>query len=196
MQKGSSTRQAAHGIHPQFIDRWSPRALAGTALAPGELARLLEAARWAPSSGNSQPWRILHALRGGDWFDAFLDLLVPANRIWAERAGALLVIASRTHADDGRPLVNHSYDTGAAWMSLALQASLDGLVCHGIGGFDRDKARHVLRIPEGHLVEAMAVIGHPGDPAQLGETLRAREKPSDRRPVAQWACEGPFSLAP
>ena len=120
--------------------------------------------------------------------------MVPANQAWAKQAGALLLMVSRTHSDDGRPLRNHSYDTGAAWMSLALQASISGLACHGIGGFDPDKARRVLRVPEDFAVEAMAVLGHPGDVAALPEQIRAREKPSDRRAQELSACEGPFSF--
>ena len=196
MIKGSSQRHGQHDVDPLFIDRWSPRALSGEPLSAAQLLQLLEAARWAPSASNSQPWRFLYALRGSDFFPAFLDLLVPANQAWARQAGALLVVLSRTHSDDNRPLRTHSYDTGAAWMSIALQASLSGLVCHGIGGFDHDKARRVLRVPEGYDVEAMAVLGHPGDPAMLPEPARAREKPSDRRPLEQSACEGPFAFQP
>jgi len=194
MIKGSSQRQGQHDVNPLFTDRWSPRALSGEPLTEAQLRQLFEAARWAPSSSNSQPWRILYARRGGDFFPAFLDLLVPANQSWAQKAGALLVVLARTHSDDGRPLVNHAYDTGAAWMSLALQAWLSGIVCHGIGGFDREKARRVLRVPEGYEVQAMAVLGHPGDAAALPEPARAREKPSDRRPQEQSVCEGPFAF--
>jgi nitroreductase len=194
MIKGSTARHRQHDVDALFTDRWSPRALSGEPLTATQLEQLLEAARWAPSASNSQPWRFLYALRDGDFFPAFLDLLVPANQAWAQRAGALLVVLSRTHGDDGRPLRSHSYDTGAAWMSLALQASISGLICHGIGGFDPDKARRVLRVPDGYAVEAMAVLGHPGDAASLTEPLRAREKPSDRRPQEQSACEGPFAF--
>lgn len=195
MDKGSSVRQAAYPIDPMFLDRWSPRAMSGEALSEAELLTLLEAARWAPSSMNFQPWRFLYARRDTDFWPAFLDLLVPGNRAWAERAGALVLFISRTHFDgDGRACVTHSYDTGAAWQSLALQGLRSNFVVHGIQGFDYARARRVLRVPEAYAIEAMAVIGRPGNPAELSESLRARERPSDRRPLAQIACEGPFSL--
>jgi nitroreductase len=192
--KGSSRRHSALAIDAQFLDRWSPRAMSGQPLSEAELMTLLEAARWAPSSGNFQPWRFLYALRGGDFWEVFLDMVVPANRLWAEQAGALVVMVSRTQRDDGRPMRTHSYDTGAAWMSLALQAWKSGLVAHGIQGFDYEKAARVLRVPKEYAVEAMAVLGHPGDPMKLDERLRDRETPSDRRPLAESACEGPFAF--
>ena len=195
MIRGSTRRRTAHPVDPLFPDRWSPRAMSGEALTQAELLTLLEAARWAPSSMNFQPWRFLYALRDTDFWPAFLDLLVPANRAWAERAGALVLFISRTHFDgDGRPCITHSYDTGAAWQNLALQGTLSNLVVHGIQGFDYQRARRVLRVPEAYAIEAMAVIGRPGNPADLGDALRAREQPSDRRPLAQIACEGPFNL--
>ena len=195
MLKGSAQRTAAHPIDPQFLDRWSPRAMSGEALSEAELLSLLEAARWAPSSMNFQPWRFLYARRDTDFWPAFLDLLVPGNRLWAERAGALVLFISRTHFDgDGRPCVTHSFDTGAAWFSLALQGLRQGLAVHGIQGFDYERARRVLRVPATYAVEAMAVIGRPGDTAQLAPQLQQREKPSDRRPLAQTACEGPFAF--
>ena len=194
MTKGSDHRKPAHPIDPLFVDRWSPRAMSGEALSEAELMVLLEAARWAPSSGNVQPWRFLYARRDTDFWPAFLDLLVPANRSWAERAGALVLFISRTQLSDGRPCVTHSYDTGAAWQSLALQGSLSHLVVHGIQGFDYEQTRRVLRIPSEFAVEAMAVIGKPGDPALLTESQRSRELPSNRQPLNETACEGPFSF--
>ena len=195
MLKGSAHRNAAFPITPLFLDRWSSRAMSGEALSEAELMTLFEAARWAPSSGNFQPWRFLYARRDTDFWPAFLDLLNPGNRTWAERAGALVLVISRTHFEgDGRPFVTHSYDAGAAWQNLALQASLSDLVAHGIGGFDYERARRVLRVPATYAVEAMIVIGKRGDAAGLSESLRKRETPNDRRPLAQSVCEGPFSL--
>lgn len=195
MVKGSAYRQAAFPIQPQFLDRWSSRAMSGEALTEAELMPLLEAARWAPSSGNFQPWRFLYARRDTDFWPAFLDLLVPRNQAWAQHAGALVLVISRTHLDgDGKPSVTHSYDTGAAWMSLALQGIHNGMVVHGIQGFDYERARRVLRVPAEFAVEAMAVIGKPGDKTKLSESLQQREMPNNRRPLAQTACEGPFSL--
>ena len=195
MLHGSDYRKPAHPIHPLFIDRWSSRALSGETLSEPELMTLFEAARWAPSSGNFQPWRFLYARRDTDFWPAFLDLLKPGNRAWAERAGALVLVISRTHFDgDGRPCRTHSYDSGAAWQNLALQASLLDLVAHGIEGFDYERARGVLRVPEAYAVEAMMVLGKPGSKTELSEPLQKREQPNSRRPLGETVCEGPFSL--
>ena len=195
MEKGSAHREAAQPIAQLFIDRWSARAMSGAALGEAELMALFEAARWAPSSGNFQPWRFLYARRDTDFWPAFLDLLKPGNQAWAARAGALVLIISRTHYDgDGRACVTHSFDSGAAWQNLALQAALNGLVAHGIEGFDYERARRVLRVPAAYAVEAMVVLGHPGKLSELSESLQRREKPSARRPIEQTVCEGPFSL--
>ena len=195
MEKGSAHRQAAQPIAQLFIDRWSPRAMSGATLSEAELMALFEAARWAPSSGNFQPWRFLYARRDTDFWPAFLELVKPSNQVWAARAGALVLIISRTHYDgDGRACVTHSFDSGAAWQNLALQASLNGLVAHGIEGFDYERARRVLRVPAAYAVEAMVVLGHPGNISELSESLQKREKPNIRRPIEQTACEGPFSF--
>jgi nitroreductase len=195
MEHGSAHRKAAHPIHPLFLDRWSPRAMSGEALSEAELMTLFEAARWAPSCGNFQPWRFLYARRDTDFWPAFLDLLKPSNREWAARAGALVVVISRTQFDgDGRACVTHSYDSGAAWQNLALQAWLGKLVAHGVAGFDYERARRVLRVPAAYAVEAMIVLGHPGDKAELSVEQQSREKPSTRRPLSETVCEGPFSL--
>jgi nitroreductase len=195
MEKGSSHRQPAFPIEPLLVDRWSPRAMSGAPLTETELMTLFEAARWAPSSGNFQPWRFLYACRDTDFWPAFLALLKPSNREWAARAGALVVVISRTHFEgDGRPCVTHSFDSGAAWQNLALQAWLNKLVAHGMEGFDYGRARRVLRVPDGYAVEAMIALGHPGNKAELSESLQKKEKPSNRRPLSETVCEGPFSL--
>ncbi len=195
MLKGSASRVTTQPIDALFLDRWSSRAMSGEALGEAELMTLFEAARWAPSCGNFQPWRFLYARRATDFWPAFLDLLNASNRSWAQRAGALVLVVSRTHFDgDGRACVTHSFDAGAAWQNLALQAWIGGLVAHGIAGFDAERARRVLRVPAAYAVEAMIVLGKRGDPALLDESQRKREVPSDRRPLAQSVCEGPFSL--
>lgn len=193
MIKGSEKRKADYAIDRMFLDRWSPRAMTGEAIATEDLMVLFEAARWAPSSYNYQPWRLLYAHRDSEHWAIFFDLLVEFNQSWAKDAGALVVFVSRTHFDfNGEPAVTHSFDTGAAWENLALQGSLKGLVVHGMQGFDYERARAELNIPEGFQVEAMAAIGKPADPATLSEDLRAKEAPSDRRKLAQTICEGPF----
>ena len=193
MIKGSEKRKADYSIDSLFLDRWSPRAMTGEAVAEEDLLVLFEAARWAPSSYNNQPWRILYARRDSEHWPLFFNLMVEFNQSWAKEAGALVVFISRTHFDfNGEPSVTHSFDTGAAWENMALQGWLKGLVVHGMQGFDYDRARADLNIPEGFQVEAMAAIGKAADASMLSEDLRAKESPSDRRTLDQTICEGPF----
>ena len=193
MIKGSEKRKADYPIDELFLDRWSPRAMSGETISPEELKSLFEAARWAPSSYNNQPWRILYARRDSEHWQLFFDLLVEFNQTWAKNAAALVLFISKTTLDmNGQPSVTHSFDTGAAWQNLALQGWLKGLVVHGMQGFDYDRARTALNIPEGFSVEAIAAVGKPADPSTLPEALRAKEAPSDRRKLDQTICEGPF----
>ncbi len=194
MIKGSSVRRAAYPIDSIFLDRWSARAMSGEALTLGELLPLFEAARWAPSSHNFQPWRMLYALRGTPHWQRFFDLLNPGNRVWAQRGGALVLFIGRKLHDNGKPCNTRSYDVGAAWENFALQAVRSGLAVHGLQGFDYERARVELAVPDAFNVEAMAVVGRPGDKSQLSEDLQRRETPNDRRPLAQTVCEGPYSL--
>jgi nitroreductase len=194
MIKGSDKRQADHPVDRIFVDRWSPRAMSGEEISNEELLTLFEAARWSPSSMNNQPWRMLYAPRTSSYWPLFFDLLVDSNKVWCARAAALLVVISKTTFENGKPCRTHSYDSGAAWVSLALQGSLMGLVVHGMQGFDYDRARITLDIPEEFQVEAMAAIGRPGRIEDLPEQLQARETPNERRPLTQSVCEGTFSL--
>jgi len=192
-----TTRLPEHPVDPQFPGRWSPRAFADTALAEGDVLTLLEAARWAPSSTNVQPWRFVWALRGEAGFDAIGTALVPFNRDWALRAGALIVVASKTTrtASTGDEVPNgaHAFDAGSAWMSVALQAHLSGLVAHAMGGFDHAALAQAIALPEGHVIHAVVAVGHQGDPATLPESLRAREVPSPRMALSDLAHRGKFS---
>jgi nitroreductase len=193
LKRGSEFRKADHPIDPLFLDRWSSRAMSGEPLPEEELLTLFEAARWAPSSGNSQPWRVLYARRDTPHWPLFFGLLNERNQEWCRNAAALLVLTSRTAQEKtGRPLVTHSYDTGAFWMSVALQGWLKGLVVHGMAGFDYARARTVLAIPEEFHVDAMAAVGRPGNPDDLPEHHRSREIPSGRKPIAESVHEGPF----
>jgi len=194
MIKGSEKRKADHPIHPLFIDRWSPRGMTGEAVSEQELLSMFEAARWAPSSANAQPWRILYARRDTPNWPIFYELLMEGNRPWAERAGALLLFISSTVNSADKLNGTHSFDTGAAWQNLALQGYVLGLAVHGVGGFDRELAREVLQVPEQFSVEAMAVVGRPGNAELLSDVNKAREMPNDRRPVSQTVCEGAFKF--
>ncbi len=186
-------RPREHGVYPLFPNRWSGRAMNGEPITREALFTLFEAARWAPSSFNNQPWRFFYALRDTEAWPRFLSLLTPNNRSWCENAGALLVIASKTTFDhNGKPMPSHSFDTGAAWMNLSLQGHISGLVVHGMGGFDHARARADLGLPEELAVEAMCAVGHPAPVESLPENLRAREIPSGRKPVEEFVFAGGF----
>lgn len=187
-------RRAAHPIDPLFLARWSPRAFDAREMPEEDLLTLFEAARWAPSAFNVQPWRFLYARRGdGDW-ERFLDLLIPWNRAWAHSASAIVYILSDSLVETkwGGEQVSHShsFDAGAAWACLALQATRMGYQAHGMSGIEFDRARDELGVPERYRIEAAAVIGRIGDPSTLPEKLQARETPSDRKPIEDFAFRG------
>lgn len=191
-------RVADHPINKVFTDRWSPRAYTGEAISTAELMTLLEAARWAPSSYNSQPWRFIYARRDNAHWDKFLGLLNPFNQSWAKTASAIVFVVSEetmvVPGKDGRaPSWSHSFDAGAAWGYLALQAQMSGWHAHGMVGIEMDKIRTELAIPDGVRIECGVVIGKLGPATLLPEGLAAREVPSPRKPLAEIAFEGSFS---
>ncbi len=195
MITASRHRHPEYPVEDLFPNRWSPRAMSGESIPESELMILFEAARWAPSSNNNQPWRILYARRETPHWPMFLNLLVDANHIWAQHAAALLVFISKTTFDhNGKSSVTHSFDTGAAWENLALQGSLKGYVVHGMQGFSYTRAKTELAIPDDFVVEAMAAVGKPGRLDTLPEDLQKREMPNGRKPLAEIICEGPFRL--
>lgn len=189
------TRTASPQIVPLIVERWSPRAFDGSPVPQADLDVIFEAAGLAASAYNYQPWRFAYAHKGDANFDAFLSALVPFNQSWAKDAGVLVFAVSDEfmRSDKGNnPNHSHSFDTGAAWASAALQALAMGYHTHGMTGVDFDKAAEVLNVPEGFRVEMAFVIGKQGDAAQLPEGLREREVISDRKPVSDIAFAGPF----
>lgn len=186
-------RKTEFGIHELIVQRWSPRAMSGEAIETDTLMTLFEAARWAPSSNNNQPWRFLYARRETESWPLFFNLLTESNRIWAVRAAVLVVVVSKTTFDfNGKPARTHSFDAGAAWENLALQGSLMRLVTHGMQGFDYDRAKEALRVPDEYQVEAMIAIGKPGRKEDLPEQLQQREFPSGRKELVEIIGEGLF----
>lgn len=192
---GSEFRNPEHRVNKIFLDRWSPRSMSAEPISDEDLFGLFEAAKWAPSSFNGQPWRFLYARRGSDNWPLFLNLLVEVNQSWAKNAGALIAIVSRTTFEhNNEPSVTHVLDTGAAWGYLALEGALRGLVVHGMEGFDYERAGRDLEIPEGFEIHAMAAIGKPGRKEDLSPKMQERETPSDRKQQVQFICEGKFNF--
>lgn len=193
MIKGHEFRTTAYPINRIFVDRWSPRAMSGDEIPLKELMVLLEASRWAPSAYNNQPWRIIYARRNSEYWQKFLNLLYPANRLWAERAGVLLVFISKVTLDlDESDSRTHSFDTGAAWENFALQGFMNGYVVHGMQGFDYDRAKAELVVPDGFNIEMMAAVGRPGNPELLPDYLQKKEVPNSRKSLTELVSEGSF----
>jgi nitroreductase len=189
----SDYRKPGHEISPIFINRWSPRAMSGEEITREELMCLFEAARWAPSSMNNQPWRFLYAMRNTGHWEKFVNILTPGNQRWCRNAAVLVVVVSKTTFDfNGKPARTHSYDSGAAWASLALQGSFMGLVVHGMQGFSYDRAKSGLMVSDEHQVEAMIAVGRPGNKEVLPPDLQEREFPSARRKLEEIIFEGGF----
>jgi len=177
-------------------DRWSPRSFVETAVPQADLDIILEAAGWAPSAFNVQPWRFLYAHRGDENWDRFLDLLVDFNRAWAKDASVLVFVVSDIlqRKDDGTasPNHSHSFDAGASWVLAALQATVMGYHAHAMSGVKFEKAKKELGIPDDHRLEAAFVIGKQGPKEKLPEALQQREQPSGRKPVSDIAWAGNF----
>jgi nitroreductase len=195
MKDAMKYRSADYPIEPLFLKRWSPRAMSGEPISDKEMFTLFEAARWSPSTYNEQEWRFLYARRQTSQWPTFFDLLVEGNREWCQNAALLVVVlAHKVFSKNGKPNPVHLFDSGCAFENLALQGAAMGLVVHGMQGFDFDKARTALRVPDDYAVAAMFAVGRPGDPADLPAKLQEREHPSDRKPVKEIICEGQFAF--
>ena len=153
----------------------------------------------APCSGASAPVgggkRLLGVVKDLPRAGGVLGLLVEGNRAWCVNAAVLgVVLSHKVFERNGKPNPVHTFDAGLAYQNLALQGTAMGLVTHGMQGFDFDRARRELHVPDDYSVDAMFAVGRPGDPAGLPEALREREQPSDRKPVSEIICEGPFAF--
>ena len=172
-----------------FLDRWSPRSFSDKPVTEEELAAVFEAARWAPSWMNNQPWYFVYETDGSDR-QAILDVFMERNRDWARAAPVVGLVIARTELE-GMMARTRDFDTGAAMMSLNIQATMLGLSVHMMGGIDVDAAHALIVLePEVGSVVCGFVLGHRGDPVVLHEKLQAREYPSSRKPVSEFAIKG------
>src|SRR3982751_3480777 len=186
-------RKSTFTINSLILNRWSPRSMTGEELDEDTIMSLFEAARWAPSSYNNQPWRFIYAKRNTRYWDKLFDLLAEPNKIWAKNAALLVVVISNKNFEyNGKFSITHQYDAGAAWENLALEASSRGLVAHGMQGFDYEKARNDLGIPHDFDVMAMISIGKQGPKEHLPPNLQEKENPNDRKPLQEIIMEGSF----
>ncbi|MBA5866874.1 MAG: nitroreductase [Nitrospira sp. CR1.3] len=190
--------ESQHPIHELLQRRWSPRAFAERSIEHEKMRSLFEAARWAPSSSNEQPWRFLAATKETPVdYDRLLACLVEGNRKWAFRAPLLVMsVASLNFEDEAKPNRHAFHDTGLAAENLVLQAVALGLVAHQMAGFDIEKARRTCLIPPGYDPVAMIAVGYPGDPSLLPDYLREREmKPRDRKPAGEFVFSSQWGQA-
>jgi len=189
MQKPAPTNFPVHHL---IRERWSPRAFASKSVEPAILASLFEAARWAPSSNNEQPWVYLVATKDDrENFAKTLSVLVESNAAWAKDAPVLAIAVSRLNFQNGQPNRNAFYDSGAASALLSVEATARGLAIHQMAGFDHAKAKQVFEIPADCEPIAAIALGYPGDPSALPEKLRDREvAPRTRKSLTEFVMSG------
>lgn len=185
-------RKADYEIDPIYIERWSPRAFSSKQVEQEKLHKIFEAARWAPSAANWQPWHFIFA-RSDEDKKRFLSFIYEGNVEWCQHAPVLLAIVSKTTRNEqGDPNHFHAFDTGTAWGYLTLEAKRQGLITHGMGGFDREKAKEILALPDNYEVQAVVAIGYHDPDAPLSDKNREREFPSNRCPQSDFVFEGSY----
>lgn len=191
MIKEFENRKAEAPVSEQFLKRWSPRAFSEQKIEEEKLQSVFEAARWSPSCFNAQPWLFLYETDGPDR-EKFNSLLVPANKVWAEKAPVLIFLATRkrfTHND--KPNRHNMFDGGAAWMSLTLQANELGLVTHAMAGIELEQAHEVLKLsPDDFDICCAIALGYRGEASTLPEKVREGEQPGDRLSLADIVQKG------
>jgi nitroreductase len=189
----TKTRQSTYEINPLILNRWSPRSMTGEELDEDTIMSLFEAARWAPSSYNNQPWRFIYAKRNTVHWDKLFNLLAEPNKVWTKNAAVLIVVVARKNFENNEKYsITHQFDAGAAWENLALEASSRGLAVHAMQGFDYERARADLQIPDKFDVMAMIAIGKQGPKDNLPPQLQEKEHPNDRKPLVEIVMEGQF----
>ncbi|MEE6211300.1 nitroreductase family protein [Salarchaeum sp. III] len=188
----AANRTPTQDVDPLFVNRWSGYAMTGDPVPEEDYLPVFEAARWAPSSRNTQPWRFAYADRRDDKWETFASLPNDWNQTWAKNAAVLVVLFSETTDEKGRGLSSHSFDAGAAWENLALEATRRGLAVHPMGGFNHDAAAEKLNAPDDYDAEVMIAIGEPAPTETLPEDLRDGDEPNGRKPLDEIVTRGGF----
>lgn len=178
-------RQAEYNIDPIYLNRWSPRSFLEKEVSEDVLMSVLEAAHWAPSANNSQPWRFVIA-RSQEDRERFHSFIKEGNRKWCEKAPVFVAILS------DKKFGYHAFDSGSAWGYLALQASQKGLITHPMAGFYQDQAREALNVPDDFDIQVIVAMGYQGEKEALPAELQDREQPSGRRPLKELIFEGEY----
>jgi len=199
LQSMENPAPADYPLHSLIERRWSPRAFSSHPVEREKLCSLLEAARWAPSGYNGQPWFFLIATQDEpEDFQRLLAALVPQNQVWAGKAPVLMAAVARSVSEpDGKPNRHAWYEAGQAVANLTLQATSMGLLVHQMGGFDPEKVKQGHGLPEGFDAVAAIALGYPGNPDDLPDDLRKREyAPRTRRPLSESVFTGAWSRSP
>ncbi len=185
-----NTRYPDVSINEIFTNRWSPRSFKKTPIAAEDISRLFEAARWAPSGSNNQPWRFIYATSGKKR-EKLNGVLMDSNKIWAHEAPLLILVFCLTQTPDGREIRTAQFDTGAAWMSLAIQARYMGLYTHAMGGIHRDKAIEFMGKQKSKYESICAIaVGYKDNKNKLPDSLKSREIISHRMLVSDFVFDG------
>jgi nitroreductase len=183
-------RVASADVDPLFITRWSPRSFSDEPLTDAEIASIFEGVRWSPSSFNRQPWLFVYETDGPDR-ELFDSILMPGNQVWATKAPLIGFIFANTRTPEGREPRTSQFDTGAAWMALALQARSLGIYTHGMAGIDYGAAHEKLGVSTQYYTAMCGfVAGRIGPREALPEELQERESPNDRKPISEIAHKG------
>ncbi len=193
-KKDPQKRVAEYEIAPLFLQRESlydlHRELSQKQMR-SKLLQLFEAARWAPSEYNTQPWKFIYGIHGTHQWPRLFDTIVPGNQKWITNAGAIILVLSQNTLTSGKLAATHSFDTGMAVAQLILQATHLGLVAHPLSGFDHEKARHEFNIPLDYTIEAMVAVGERASEVHSNETFAQRNaRAVKRKPVSEIAFEG------
>lgn len=176
------------GVLPLFHHRWSPRSYSDREVSPALLEKVFEAARWAPSSSNEQPWKYVVGARGSETYGKIFASLVEGNQKWARKAAVLILGAARTKFNrNGAENRFALHDLGAADAYLALQAAALGLAAHQMGGFNQEKAREALGIPADYAIGSVIALGYQDEPSALEDEkhLEQETKPRTRKPLGE-----------
>jgi nitroreductase len=192
MSSSISLEEAKHGtadspVHDLILQRWSPRAFAETPVSDADLKTVFEAASWAASSYNEQPWRFVVGRRGDEVWQNIFKALMPMNQLWAKSVPVLYAtFAKKTFSHNGSPNGVAVHDVGAASANASLQATALGLHTHGMAGFDRDALRAAIGLPEDFEPVACWALGYLGDPESLPENFKPMELAArQRKPLGE-----------
>lgn len=187
VKKMKYAQSSTEGVLPAILERWSPRAFADRDVSPADLKIIFEAARWAPSCFNEQPWRFFMGRRNSQTYKKILDALVPFNQDWAKSAPVLILGVAKTRFSNNDSPNNYAaHDLGAAMALMAVQATALGLAAHQMAGFDWVLAREALVIPETYAMGSVMTLGYQGELHDLHEKLQAQEQsPRSRKPLSE-----------